>query len=69
MEGVYVMRVEVIIEETARTSIWVNEAESTEDAINKVKNLYNTEGVIGNLPKVYSKTQFKVWGIEDDLHN
>lgn len=63
------MRVEVIIEETARTSIWVNEAESTEDAINKVKNLYNTEGVIGNLPKVYGKTQFKVWGIEDDLHN
>lgn len=61
------MRVEVIIEETARTSIWVNEAESTEDAINKVKDFYNTVGV--NLPKVYSKTQFKVWGIEDDLHN
>lgn len=62
------MRVEVIIEETARTSIWVNEAESTEDAINKVKNLYDTEGVVRNLPKLYS-TQFKVWGIEDDLHS
>lgn len=63
------MRVEVIIEETTRTSIWVNEAESTDDAINKVKNLYNTEGVFRNLPKGYSKVEFKVWGIENDLHS
>lgn len=62
------MRVQVVIEATARTSIWVNEAESTEDAINKIKDFYKTVG-IENLPKVYSKTQFKVWGIEDDLHN
>lgn len=63
------MRVEVIIEETVRTSIWVNEAESTEDAIKKVKNLYDTEGVVRNLPKINSKVEFKVWGIEDDLHS
>lgn len=60
------MRVQVVIEETARTSIWVNEAESTEDAINKVKNLYDTEGVVRNLPKINSKVEFKVWGVENE---
>lgn len=60
------MRVEVIIEETVRTSIWVNEAKSTEDAINKIKNLYDTEGVVRNLPKINSKVEFKVWGIDED---
>lgn len=63
------MRVEVIIEEVTRRSIWVNEATSTEDAISKIKSLYNTKGVVENLPKTYSKTQFKVWGVENDLHN
>ena len=63
------MRVEIIIEETTRTGIWVDEAESTEDAIDKVKNLYNTDGVFNNLPKISNKVEFKVWGIEDDLHS
>lgn len=63
------MRVEVIVEEITRTSIWVNEAKSITDAINKVKSIYNTKGVVENLPKVNSKPQFKVWGIENDLHN